>query len=62
MRKLAILGVSGHRKVVADTAEACGWQYVLFFDDAWPTLESNGPSSVVGISSDLFNRLNELQG
>lgn len=36
MRKLAILGAGGHGKVVADTAECCGWEEVFFFDDAWP--------------------------
>jgi len=62
MKRLAILGASGHGKVVADTAEACGWQNVLFFDDAWPTLQTNGPWSVVGTTADLFNRLDEFAG
>jgi len=34
--RLAILGASGHGKVVADAAEQAGWQSVVFFDDAWP--------------------------
>lgn len=48
MSRLAILGASGHGKVVADTAECCGWQYVDFFDDSWPQLSSNGAWQVVG--------------
>ncbi|MGF6393900.1 acetyltransferase [Pseudomonas plecoglossicida] len=62
MRQLAILGASGHGKVVADTAEVCGWQNVLFFDDAWPTSDANGPWPIVGTSVDLFNRLKEFTG
>ena len=31
MRMLAILGASGHGKVVADTALHAGWDEVLFF-------------------------------
>jgi len=42
MKRLAILGASGHGKVVADTAECCGWQAVEFFDDAWPQRQGNG--------------------
>ncbi|MGE8498725.1 MAG: acetyltransferase [Pseudomonas sp.] len=57
MKHLAVLGASGHGKVVADTAEACGWQSVVFFDDAWPTKVQNGAWSVVGGTSDLLTRL-----
>ncbi|PMR75009.1 acetyltransferase [Billgrantia endophytica] len=35
-RRLAILGASGHGKVVADIAIQSGWQEVVFYDDAWP--------------------------
>jgi len=48
MKRLAILGASGHGKVVADTAECCGWQAVEFFDDAWPQRQGNGAWLVVG--------------
>ena len=33
---LAILGASGHGKVLADIAELSGWSAIEFFDDAWP--------------------------
>jgi sugar O-acyltransferase (sialic acid O-acetyltransferase NeuD family) len=62
MNKLAILGASGHGKVVADTAEACGWQVIEFFDDAWPGLSANGIWPVVGTSRDLFGRVQEFDG
>ncbi|CAN8138926.1 UDP-N-acetylbacillosamine N-acetyltransferase [uncultured Thiomicrorhabdus sp.] len=35
MKRLAILGASGHGKVVAEIAELNGWE-VTFFDDAYP--------------------------
>lgn len=60
--KLAILGASGHGKVVADTAECCGWQSVEFFDDAWPGLHTNAAWSVVGDSAALMARLADFDG
>ncbi|MGB4073026.1 acetyltransferase [Pseudomonas sp.] len=57
MKRLAILGASGHGKVVADTAEICGWQSVVFFDDAWPTRERNGVWPVEGNAAELLERL-----
>ena len=35
MKKIAILGASGHGKVVAEIAELNGFDEVIFFDDAW---------------------------
>lgn len=60
--RLAILGASGHGKVVADTAECCGWQTVEFFDDAWPGLQINGVWPVVGDSAALMGRLADFDG
>ncbi|MCQ4290621.1 acetyltransferase [Pseudomonas stutzeri] len=62
MKRLAILGASGHGKVVADTAECCGWQSVDFFDDAWPDLQHNGVWPVVGGTSALVERLANYDG
>lgn len=62
MSKLAILGASGHGKVVADTAECCGWQTIDFFDDAWPGLKANGAWQVVGDTAALRERLQEYDG
>lgn len=33
MKSIAILGASGHGKVVAEIAELCGFQKIVFFDD-----------------------------
>lgn len=62
MKRLAILGASGHGKVVADTAECCGWQSVEFFDDAWPGLQKNGVWPVVGDTAALMGQLADFDG
>lgn len=62
MSRLAILGASGHGKVVADTAECCGWQTIDFFDDAWPQVDSNGGWQVVGDTALLKKSLHTYEG
>lgn len=62
MKKLAVLGASGHGKVVADTAQSCGWDLVEFFDDAWPARTVNGHWPVVGDSTAMLARLQEYDG
>ncbi|KIC79625.1 acetyltransferase [Pseudomonas sp. C5pp] len=62
MTSLAILGASGHGKVVADVAELCGWQSIDFYDDAWPSLQRNGAWPVVGGTAQLHERLGQYQG
>lgn len=62
MKRLAILGASGHGKVVADTAECSGWQVIEFFDDAWPKLSSIGGWPVRGKTKDLLGRVAEYDG
>ena len=54
---LAILGASGHGKVIADSAEASGFRDIVFFDDAWPGIAMNGPWEVVGTTQDLLLNL-----
>ena len=54
MKKLAILGASGHGKVVADIAECCGWRQIDFFDDAWPSIQQNGAWDIVGDTNALL--------
>lgn len=61
-KRLALLGASGHGKVVADAALAAGWQTVVFFDDAWPGIDANGFWPVVGNTADLLARLAEFDG
>jgi hypothetical protein len=62
MKHLAILGASGHGKVVADTAELSGWETVVFFDDAWPDKVNNSHWQVSGNSRDLLERINTFDG
>jgi len=60
--KLAILGAGGHAKVVADTAQCCGWSHIEFFDDSWPVTHSIGHWAVVGDTNALIARLAEFEG
>lgn len=62
MKRLALLGASGHAKVVADAALAGDWAAVEFFDDAWPQRRQNGRWLVAGDSAALLARLQEFQG
>lgn len=62
MKRLAILGASGHGKVVADCAEMCGWESVSFFDDAWPDKQNNGKWPVVGDTNALLAHITEFDG
>jgi sugar O-acyltransferase (sialic acid O-acetyltransferase NeuD family) len=62
MAKLAILGASGHGKVVADTALQAGWDEVVFFDDAWPDPKTNGCTPVVGDTNELLNSTDKFAG
>lgn len=59
---LAILGASGHGKVIADAAEQLGWKSVTFFDDAWPEHGENGPWAVKGDTQVLLSRLADFDG
>lgn len=62
MKRLALLGASGHGKVVADAALAGDWDEVAFFDDAWPQRQHNGTWPVLGDSQALVARLSEFDG
>ena len=57
MRGLAILGASGHGKVVAEIAELTGWDDVCFFDDAFPSVKVNRNWSVKGTTEDLVTNM-----
>ncbi|MCG8532752.1 MAG: acetyltransferase, partial [Desulfovibrionales bacterium] len=54
MKRLAILGASGHGKVVAEAAECEGWENVFFYDDRWPELLTSGRWSVIGDTAKLL--------
>jgi sugar O-acyltransferase (sialic acid O-acetyltransferase NeuD family) len=62
MKRLAILGASGHGTVVADAALCAGWDAVSFFDDAWPLTASIGHWQVEGTAADLIRRRAEYAG
>ncbi len=54
MKRLAILGASGHGKVLADIALSAGWDCVTFFDDSWPILNRLESWPVVGDTQKLL--------
>lgn len=58
--RLAILGASGHGKVIADMALLLGYSDVVFFDDAWPKKSDVGRWSVVGTTETLCGSLAEF--
>ncbi|MGC8121868.1 acetyltransferase [Marinobacter sp. VGCF2001] len=62
MKRLAILGASGHGKVVADAAGLVGWREVVFFDDAWPELTKNESWAVVGDTAALLEGVKGFDG
>ena len=61
MKRLAILGASGHGKVVADVAELCGWD-VAFFDDAFPDAQRNGAWAIEGRTDELLQQADRFAG
>lgn len=62
MKRLAIVGASGHGKVVAEAALLSGWDEVAFFDDAWPGKSALGRWAVLGTTADLLRRSDEFEG
>ena len=61
MKRLAILGASGHGKVVAEIAELSGWD-VSFYDDAFPSVSSLEAWGVLGNTEDLIANLSAFTG
>ncbi|ANU37667.1 acetyltransferase [Vibrio scophthalmi] len=53
--KCAILGASGHGKIVAEVAELNGYHSIVFFDDRWPALSCIEGWEVVGGTEDLID-------
>ena len=62
MKRLAVLGASGHGKVVADIAECCGWEEVVFFDDALPQKTMLEGWPVVGNTQAFISSMNDYDG
>ncbi|PXX95527.1 acetyltransferase [Halomonas sp. LBP4] len=61
-RRLAILGASGHGKVVADIAAQVGWREVVFYDDAWPSRSRHEHWAVRGTLAMLLDDLRTFDG
>ena len=60
--RIAIVGASGHGKVVADTALECGWQSLTFFDDSAHLRDRFGDWPIVGQTAALVASLSEYAG
>lgn len=54
LRTCAILGASGHGKVVAEIAELKGYAEIHFYDDRWPELQKIEHWNVVGDTNALL--------
>ena len=59
MKSCAILGASGHGKVIAEIAELNGYHNIVFFDDRWPSIKSVEHWSVSGDTSTLLSNVKE---
>lgn len=62
MKRLAIIGASGHGKVVADAAERSGWAEILFFDDGIAAGTPIGGRTIEGSTADLLVRGSDFDG
>src|SRR5262245_16745829 len=62
MKRLAVLGASGHARVVIDAALLGGWQSVQVFDDQWPAMTAVGPWPIVGGSDQLLQQAHACDG
>ena len=60
MKKIAIFGGGGHGKVCASIAEDLGYS-VLFFDDAYPEVNSCSKWQVVGNKAHLKNSVTDFE-
>ena len=54
MKSLAILGASGHGKVVAEIARLNGWKTIDFFDARWVQAKIGYLYPVIGTDDDLY--------
>lgn len=59
MSRLALLGASGHGKVVAEAAMLSGWDEVVFYDDQWPAIKTVGPWRILGTAGDLLQHVHD---
>lgn len=57
-KRIALIGASGHGKVIADIANANGFNDIVFYDDRWQEIGSLYGIKVVG---DVSQAVNESQ-
>ena len=62
MKRLAILGASGHGRVLADIAECCGWKNIVFFDDSFPKKVKSEGWPIVGNIQVFLSSMNDYDG
>ena len=62
MTKIAIVGASGHGKVIAELALINGFNDIHYFDDAWPKLTQLEHWQVVGNTESLLSKLGDYDG
>jgi len=62
LKRLAILGASGHGKVIAEIALSTDWNSVDFYDDAFPVKASLDSYSIDGGLNKLLEKSNSYDG
>ena len=62
MKRLAILGASGHGKVVAELALSSSWNSVEFYDDAFPAKSELADLSIKGDFERLLEKSDFYDG
>ncbi len=62
MKRLAILGASGHGKVIAELALSTDWDSVEFYDDGFPVKASLDCFSIQGGLDTLLKNSNSYDG
>jgi len=53
MSHLTLIGAGGHGKVVADVAQACGFEDLVFIDQDWPNRKQNGRWPIIGTTENM---------
>lgn len=61
MKTLAVLGASGHGRVVADAAIESGWDAIVFFDDAADGRRTCGGWPIDGGTADLIDSAHRFE-
>lgn len=62
MKRLAIIGASGHGTVAAETAELLGWSSISFFDDLYPEKYEVSKWQVIGDVPKLIDTYQKFDG